>query len=106
MMMFLVRTLSALMKVSSKGKSTILAWRLMLVMCFCVSSDMIYEDVQKDSGPLDADNGWSSSEFESYEEQSDSEAKPATRSKVQLARCFRFHGSYARLVVYCADVII
>ncbi|XP_029682382.1 rho guanine nucleotide exchange factor 10-like protein isoform X2 [Takifugu rubripes] len=49
----------------------------------CPDEDMIYEDVQKDSGPLDADNGWSSSEFESYEEQSDSEAKPATRSKVQ-----------------------
>lgn len=65
----------------------------MYVMCFCVSPDMIYEDVQKDSGPLDADNGWSSSEFESYEEQSDSEAKPATRSKVQLARWFGFHGA-------------
>ncbi|TWW62740.1 Rho guanine nucleotide exchange factor 10-like protein [Takifugu flavidus] len=48
----------------------------------CPDEDMIYEDVQKDSGPLDADNGWSSSEFESYEEQSDSEAKPATRSKL------------------------
>lgn len=46
---------------------------------------MIYEDVQKDGGAADADNGWSSSEFESYEEQSDSEAKPPTRSKVELA---------------------
>ncbi|XP_078026742.1 rho guanine nucleotide exchange factor 10-like protein isoform X2 [Epinephelus lanceolatus] len=45
--------------------------------------DMIYEDVQRDSGPLDADNGWSSSEFESYDEQSDNEAKQPTRSKVQ-----------------------
>ncbi|XP_028261452.1 rho guanine nucleotide exchange factor 10-like protein isoform X2 [Parambassis ranga] len=46
--------------------------------------DMIYEDVQRDSGPLErADNGWSSSEFESYDEQSDNEAKQPTRSKVQ-----------------------
>lgn len=55
-------------------------------MCLCVSPDLIYEDVQKDGGPLDADDGWSSSEFESYEEQSDSEARPAARSKVDLAR--------------------
>lgn len=47
-------------------------------------ADMIYEDVQRDSGPLDADNGWSSSEFESYDEQSDSETKLPTRSKVAL----------------------
>lgn len=46
---------------------------------------MIYEDVQKDGGAVDADNGWSSSEFESYEEQSDNEAKPPARSKVELA---------------------
>ena len=45
-------------------------------------TDMIYEDVQRDSGPLNADNGWSSSEFESYDEQSDNEAKLPTRSKV------------------------
>ncbi|TMS18875.1 Rho guanine nucleotide exchange factor 10 [Larimichthys crocea] len=44
--------------------------------------DMIYEDVQRDSGPPGADNGWSSSEFESYEEQSDNEAKQPTRSKL------------------------
>lgn len=47
---------------------------------------MIYEDVQRDSGPPGADNGWSSSEFESYEEQSDNEAKQPTRSKVVLKR--------------------
>lgn len=52
-------------------------------------ADFIYEDVQRDSGAADADNGWSSSEFESYEEQSDGEAKPPPRSKVELARCFR-----------------
>ncbi|XP_054473058.1 rho guanine nucleotide exchange factor 10-like protein isoform X2 [Anoplopoma fimbria] len=45
--------------------------------------DMIYEDVQRDSGPRDADNGWSSSEFESYDEQSDNETKHPARSKVQ-----------------------
>ncbi|KAM7422045.1 hypothetical protein PAMA_010230 [Pampus argenteus] len=46
-------------------------------------ADMIYEDVQRDAGPRDADNGWSSSEFESYDEQSDNESKQPTRSKVQ-----------------------
>ncbi len=58
-----------------------------LLMCnaFVCSADMIYEDVQRDSGPLDPDNGWSSSEFESYDEQSDSETKLPTRSKVVLA---------------------
>lgn len=45
-------------------------------------ADMIYEDVQRDSGPLNADNGWSSSEFESYDEQSDNEAKLPAKSKV------------------------
>lgn len=60
--------------------------------------DMIYEDVQKDSGPLDADNGWSSSEFESYEEQSDSEAKPPTRSKVEMAnQCLKTYFIYILL---------
>lgn len=44
--------------------------------------DMIYEDVQRDSGPQDADNGWSSSEFESYDEHSDNESKLPTRSKL------------------------
>ncbi|CAJ1050898.1 rho guanine nucleotide exchange factor 10-like protein isoform X1 [Xyrichtys novacula] len=44
--------------------------------------DMIYEDVQRDSNPVDADNGWSSSEFESYDEQSDNETKLPTRSKL------------------------
>ena len=50
----------------------------------CVLADMIYEDVQRDSRPLDRDNGWSSSEFESYDEQSDNETKLPTRSKVVL----------------------
>ena len=42
----------------------------------------IYEDVQRDIAPVNADNGWSSSEFESYDEQSDNESKQPTRSKV------------------------
>ncbi|MEQ2252913.1 hypothetical protein ILYODFUR_026709 [Ilyodon furcidens] len=44
--------------------------------------DMIYEDVQRESGPLEANNGWSSSEFESYDEQSDNDAKLPARSKL------------------------
>uniref|UniRef100_A0AAQ5XGU9 DH domain-containing protein n=1 Tax=Amphiprion ocellaris TaxID=80972 RepID=A0AAQ5XGU9_AMPOC len=44
--------------------------------------DMIYEDVQRDTGPVEAGNGWSSSEFESYDEQSDNETKLPTRSKL------------------------
>uniref|UniRef100_A0A3Q4GZH4 Rho guanine nucleotide exchange factor (GEF) 10-like a n=1 Tax=Neolamprologus brichardi TaxID=32507 RepID=A0A3Q4GZH4_NEOBR len=42
--------------------------------------DMIYEDVQRDTGALEAGNGWSSSEFESYDEHSDNEAKLPTKS--------------------------
>ncbi|XP_077429048.1 rho guanine nucleotide exchange factor 10-like protein isoform X2 [Vanacampus margaritifer] len=47
--------------------------------------DTLYEDVQRDScgGPSVAGNGWSSSEFESYDEQSDGESKMPARSKVQ-----------------------
>uniref|UniRef100_A0A7N8XE01 Rho guanine nucleotide exchange factor (GEF) 10-like a n=1 Tax=Mastacembelus armatus TaxID=205130 RepID=A0A7N8XE01_9TELE len=48
---------------------------------------MIYEDVQRDSCPQDTDKGWSSSEFESYDEQSDNEAKPPTRSKLSPEVC-------------------
>ncbi|XP_061543054.1 rho guanine nucleotide exchange factor 10-like protein isoform X1 [Phycodurus eques] len=45
--------------------------------------DTLYEDVQRDScGPPVAGNGWSSSEFESYDEQSDGESKVPTRSKL------------------------
>lgn len=44
---------------------------------------MIYEDVQRDTGALEAGNGWSSSEFESYDEHSDNEAKLPTKSKVE-----------------------
>lgn len=49
----------------------------------CVSADLIYEDVQKEEGLQGPKNGWSSSEFESYDEQSDSERAP-TRSKVRV----------------------
>ncbi|XP_051932912.1 rho guanine nucleotide exchange factor 10-like protein isoform X2 [Hippocampus zosterae] len=45
--------------------------------------DMLYEDIQRDScGPSVAGNGWSSSEFESYDEQSDNETKMPARSKL------------------------
>ncbi|XP_062400955.1 rho guanine nucleotide exchange factor 10-like protein [Sardina pilchardus] len=43
--------------------------------------DMIYEDVQREEG-LQGPNGWSSSEFESYDEQSDAESKAPARSKL------------------------
>ncbi|XP_058646866.1 rho guanine nucleotide exchange factor 10-like protein isoform X2 [Onychostoma macrolepis] len=44
-------------------------------------ADLIYEDIQKEEGLQGPNNGWSSSEFESYDEQSDSERAP-TRSKL------------------------
>ncbi|XP_035237002.1 rho guanine nucleotide exchange factor 10-like protein isoform X2 [Anguilla anguilla] len=45
--------------------------------------NLIYEDVQKTEELAGADNGWSSSEFESYDEHSDTENKAApTRSKL------------------------
>ncbi|XP_061147487.1 rho guanine nucleotide exchange factor 10-like protein isoform X1 [Syngnathus typhle] len=45
--------------------------------------DTLYEDVQRDScAPSSAGTGWSSSEFESYDEQSDGESKMPTRSKL------------------------
>ncbi|XP_067244122.1 rho guanine nucleotide exchange factor 10-like protein isoform X3 [Chanodichthys erythropterus] len=62
------------------------------VPCEDVSSgeaDLIYEDVQKEEDLQGPKNDWSSSEFESYDEQSDSERAP-TRSKVhQLMRAAR-----------------
>lgn len=89
MMTFHVRTSSPLMKVGGRRMSVhsgISAHSFWCVISFsCVFPDMIYEDVQRESGPLGADNGWSSSEFESYDEQSDNETKPPTRSKVALA---------------------
>ncbi|XP_071018324.1 rho guanine nucleotide exchange factor 10-like protein isoform X1 [Oncorhynchus clarkii lewisi] len=52
--------------------------------------DMLYEDVHREEGPQGAGNDWSSSEFESYEEQSDTESKLPTLSKVhQLMKAAR-----------------
>nr|XP_015813895.2 rho guanine nucleotide exchange factor 10-like protein isoform X2 [Nothobranchius furzeri] len=48
----------------------------------CPNEDMIYEDIQRDSAPAEANNGWSSSEFESYDEQSDTDTKLPTKSKL------------------------
>ncbi|XP_072512603.1 rho guanine nucleotide exchange factor 10-like protein isoform X5 [Salminus brasiliensis] len=46
-------------------------------------NDTIYEDVQRpDESAGMLDNGWSSSEFESYDEQSDTEIKQPARSKI------------------------
>ncbi|XP_067227266.1 rho guanine nucleotide exchange factor 10-like protein isoform X5 [Chanodichthys erythropterus] len=45
--------------------------------------DVIYEEVQRSGESGLVDNGWGSSEFESYDEQSDSETKQPTRNKVQ-----------------------
>ncbi|XP_062311987.1 rho guanine nucleotide exchange factor 10-like protein, partial [Osmerus eperlanus] len=47
-----------------------------------VEGDIIYEDVHREGAARDRDNGWSSSEFESYDEQSDTESKLPTRSKL------------------------
>ncbi|KAL7864816.1 hypothetical protein AOLI_G00162360 [Acnodon oligacanthus] len=45
--------------------------------------DTIYEDVRRpDESAGMLDNGWSSSEFESYDEQSDTEIKQPARSKI------------------------
>ncbi|KAI1892503.1 hypothetical protein AGOR_G00134270 [Albula goreensis] len=55
------------------------------VPCEILSPDedeLIYEDVQRAEDHVGADNGWSSSEFESYDEQSDTENKAPTRSKL------------------------
>uniref|UniRef100_A0A8C1TVI9 Rho guanine nucleotide exchange factor (GEF) 10-like b n=1 Tax=Cyprinus carpio TaxID=7962 RepID=A0A8C1TVI9_CYPCA len=45
--------------------------------------DVIYEEVQRSGESGLIDNSWGSSEFESYDEQSDSETKQPTRNKVQ-----------------------
>lgn len=65
---------------------------------------MIYEDVQRDSAPMNADNGWSSSEFESYDEQSDNESKQPTRSKVALV-CVSVCGCMSNMCVYRTQII-
>lgn len=91
-MMFRARTLSRLMKVGGCERRMAVTQESWHAAAGCVSSslscvfpDMIYEDVQRESVPQGADNGWSSSEFESYDEQSDNETKLPTRSKVAPA---------------------
>ncbi|XP_052396677.1 rho guanine nucleotide exchange factor 10-like protein isoform X4 [Carassius gibelio] len=44
--------------------------------------DVIYEEVQRSGEPGLIDNSWGSSEFESYDEHSDSETKQPTRNKI------------------------
>lgn len=91
MMMFQARIPSPLTKVCSHSGAAFdrmfcpsMSISVELLMCniFECLADMIYEDVQRDTGPANANNGWSSSEFESYDEQSDNETKLPTRSKV------------------------
>uniref|UniRef100_A0AAY5F2W9 DH domain-containing protein n=1 Tax=Electrophorus electricus TaxID=8005 RepID=A0AAY5F2W9_ELEEL len=54
------------------------------------SDDLIYEDVQRpDESAVILDNGWSSSEFESYDDQSDTETKLPTRSKVGVQQLMK-----------------
>ena len=50
-------------------------------ICFSVD-DQVYEDVQRPDQLQGTEDCWSSSEFESYDEHSDEEAKPPARSKV------------------------
>ncbi|XP_062315464.1 rho guanine nucleotide exchange factor 10-like protein isoform X2 [Osmerus eperlanus] len=47
--------------------------------------DDIYEDIQRPTDRHGSNNGWSSSEFESYDELSDSETKPPVRSSSKLS---------------------
>lgn len=69
----------------------------------CSLPDTIYEDVQRDGGgcggSVHAGNGWSSSEFESYDDQSDNDTKLPTRSKVALA-CVCTHACMPDACVY------
>ncbi|XP_041953350.1 rho guanine nucleotide exchange factor 10-like protein isoform X2 [Alosa sapidissima] len=63
--------------------------------------DQVYEDVQRPDELQGTDNGWSSSEFESYDEQSDEETKPPARSKISpdvsrlRERCVRTKRDFA-----------
>lgn len=60
---------------------------LNLSLFYCSEDDVIYEEVQRSGESGLIDNGWGSSEFESYDEQSDSETKQPTRNKVQMYLC-------------------
>ncbi|XP_018581386.2 rho guanine nucleotide exchange factor 10-like protein isoform X2 [Scleropages formosus] len=54
------------------------------------AEDDIYEDMERDEDVRGRGNGWSSSEFESYDEHSDGECKAPARSKVhQLMKAAR-----------------
>ncbi|XP_054857417.1 rho guanine nucleotide exchange factor 10-like protein isoform X2 [Eublepharis macularius] len=72
---------------SSHGRSHSFSWKR---KSFRRDSDrsLIYEDVHQDKEPLEAEDlGWSSSEFESYSEDSGEEAKPeveAAKPKVSF----------------------
>lgn len=50
---------------------------LVSLWCLRAADEMIYDDVENgdEGGNSSVDCGWSSSEFESYEEQSDSEGR-------------------------------
>lgn len=57
---------------------------------------LLYEDVRRDGAPREAEDlGWSSSEFESYSEDSEEEAKPEaepTRPRVSFQPKVRRRG--------------
>lgn len=62
------------------------AHRIALTRLLFLLDELIYEDVQRSEDGIETGNGWSSSEFESYDEQSDNESKLPTRSKVRSSR--------------------
>ncbi|XP_046896968.1 rho guanine nucleotide exchange factor 10-like protein isoform X3 [Hypomesus transpacificus] len=51
--------------------------------------DDIYEDIQRPTDRHGSNNGWSSSEFESYDELSDSETKPPVRSSSKVQKLMK-----------------
>lgn len=77
--------------------------------------NLLYEDVHRDGGPREAEDlGWSSSEFESYSEDSGEETKPEAepakhrvsfqpkvrgRASVTPARALRPPGGWVRWVL-------
>lgn len=80
-----------------------------------VERNLLYEDVHRDGGPREAEDlGWSSSEFESYSEDSGEETKPEAepakhrvsfqpkvrgRASVTPARALRPPGGWVRWVL-------
>ena len=57
---------------------------MLTVLCCSVDPDDIYEDVQRPPTHRSNSNGWSSSEFEDYDELSDSEAKSQALSSSKV----------------------